>query len=217
MRRLVLPTLMLAGLAYVACGNDTGNSNNNNDAGSQLSDGEIAATLKASNDGEIQTSQLAADRAQSADVKSFAQDMITMHTQLNQQQQALQSQLGLTSTPGTSTAQVTAAAQQLVGQLTPLGGAGFDTAYVNGQVQLHQSTLTLIDGQFLPSVRNAQLRDMIQNTVRPMVQEHLTRAQALQATLGGDGGTGGRDGGTGGSDGGTDGGTGGTDGGSGGG
>jgi putative membrane protein len=186
-QRIVLSLSSLSLLLFAACGNDSGGSSN--DAGNRLSDQEIAATLKASNDGEIQTSQLADGRAQSADVQSFAQDMISMHGQLNQQQQTLLSQIGITPAPGATTVQVTTAAQQLAAQLTPLSGSAFDKAYIDGQVQLHQSTLNLIDQQFLPDVQNAQLKDAIQNTVRPMVQQHLDRAKSLQAALGGDAGT----------------------------
>jgi putative membrane protein len=121
---------------------------------------------------EIQSSPLAATRAQRAEVREFAQMLVTHHTQ--------------------TTAQLTAAAQASGGMpqpmLTPMQASmmqelqqapagGFDQAYLRQQVPAHEMALEL-HRDYAARGDTAALRTVAAAAV-PIVQQHLTRARQL--------------------------------------
>jgi putative membrane protein len=81
---------------------------------------------------------------------------------------------------------VMARGNMTVNMLTPLGGAAFDTAYVNSQVQMHGEALMLLEQRPIPSAQSAMLRSEL-TAIRASVVMHLAAARALQPP-GGDGG-----------------------------
>jgi putative membrane protein len=52
------------------------------------------------------------------------------------------------------------------------------------EVEYHQAVLDALDNLLIPGAQNAQLKELLQN-VRPAIDAHLTRARALQSSLGG--------------------------------
>ena len=60
--------------------------------------------------------------------------------------------------------------------------AAFDRAYMTGQVQAHQQTLTELQS-YQGMVQTPALRAMIEKAI-PAVQQHLERAQRIQGQLG---------------------------------
>ena len=61
--------------------------------------------------------------------------------------------------------------------------SAFDRTYIAGQVADHVRTLAIIDAS-MKVVQDQALKDMLQNTVRPMVVMHLQSAQAIQTRIG---------------------------------
>ena len=78
---------------------------------------------------EIQSSQLALQKAQNTDVRQFAQMMIDHHTQTTQQVTAAAQADGLTP----PVPQLEPHQAQMIAELQPLSGAAFDGAYVRQQ------------------------------------------------------------------------------------
>ncbi len=149
-----------------------------------LTDGGIAAILSAADQAEIQPSQLAQQRAQNAQVREFAQRMVTDHTALSDSLRALTQRQNITPQENALSRQLQAQTDSVRQRLQGLSGAEFDREYMQYMVQSHQMTLNTIDQRLLPSAQNPQLRTAIEQQVRPAVANHLRDAQQLQGTVG---------------------------------
>ena len=134
---------------------------------------EFAQTVANSDAFEIQSSQLAAQRAQRQDVKDFAATMVRDHTMTTQQLTALAPQINLTP----PTPQLDAAKQGQLDTLRGQNGAAFDTAYVDAQVAAHTEAVALFE-RYANGGEPGPLRDWANETL-PKLREHLTHVQAL--------------------------------------
>jgi putative membrane protein len=85
---------------------------------------------------EIKLGQMAADRAMSPEVKSFAQTMVTDHTQANQELLPLAQQLGVKEPKA-----LDAKHRALSNKLGRLRGAEFDRQYMKAMVDGHQEVV----------------------------------------------------------------------------
>lgn len=154
-------------------------------AGGQLTDANVAAVLSASDSGEIRPSQAAQQQAQNAQVKEYAQMMVTEHGMLEDSLRALTGRLGVTPAPNALSQQLRTQADSAMQALQGQTGANFDRAYMQWMVASHQATLTAIDSLLMPAIQNAEMRTAVQQQVRPRVEQHLQRAQQIQSSLGG--------------------------------
>jgi putative membrane protein len=66
--------------------------------------------------------------------------------------------------------------------MSGLTGAAFDRAYMDREVEYHQTVLDAIDQTLLPNVQNAELRALLEQT-RPAVASHLEMAKSIQTKL----------------------------------
>jgi len=140
------------------------------------------AMIGLSNGAEIQTSQIAEQKATSGDVRDFAKQMIKDHQDMQKEADELATKANLTPAPPPQADQKRAASDQMVQQLNGAAkGADFDRAYIEGQVQAHQQTLAELQ-QLQTSVDNADLKSLIEKAI-PKVQEHLEHAQKIQGGL----------------------------------
>jgi putative membrane protein len=151
-----------------------------------MSEPNVMSLVGMSNATEIQTSDIAQTKATNAQVKAFARDMIREHQAMQKQADQLATRLNVTPQPPAQAQQKQQMLDQMVQQLNSTAkGAEFDRAYMDGQVQAHQQTLTELQG-LQNSVQNAELRTLIQQAI-PKVEQHLQRAQTLQSNVGGAG------------------------------
>lgn len=149
-----------------------------------LSTPQIVEALSASDSAEIRPSQLAMQKSQNAEVKAYAQRMITDHGMLEDSLHALERQQNITPAPSPLSQQIDSQTQSMLQQLQGLSGAAFDQAYMQAMVQSHQAALNAVDTQLLPSAQDPQLRTALQQKVRPIIVAHLESAQAIQRSLG---------------------------------
>lgn len=154
-------------------------------AGGPLNDANVAAVLSVADSGEIRPSQAAQQQAQNAQVKEYAQMMVTEHGMLEDSLRALTGRLGVTPAPNAMSQQLRTQADSAMSALQGQTGAGFDRAYMQWMVASHQATLTALDTQLIPAIQNAEMRTAVQQQVRPKVEQHLQRAQQIQSSLGG--------------------------------
>jgi len=146
-----------------------------------LTDDQILADLSAANAGEIAAGKLAVDKASSADVKTFAREMITAHTKMQQDGEALAKKLNITP-KSTADDSFTKANDSTSARLQSAAkGAVFDTAYVNAQVAGHQMVLNFLR-RAESQASAADLKTAVTGA-QPTVQHHLDMATALQAKL----------------------------------
>ncbi|MBV9772750.1 MAG: DUF4142 domain-containing protein [Gemmatimonadetes bacterium] len=153
-------------------------------AGAALSDAQIAGVLSASDSAEINPSQLAMQKAQNAQVRAFAQQMVKDHGMLEDSLHAMAQQQNMTPATSPLSSQVQTAAQATMQSLQGASGAAFDRAYMDAMVQSHQMALNAVDTQLLPAAQNPQLKTALQQKVRPAVASHLQHAQQIQGSLG---------------------------------
>ncbi|HYI11628.1 MAG TPA: DUF4142 domain-containing protein [Thermoanaerobaculia bacterium] len=121
---------------------------------------------------EVQMGNLALQNAQSADVKAFAQRMVTDHSKANQELQELATVKGL-ALP----AELAGEPQQGLEHLATLSGAEFDKAYMQHMVADHGKAVS----QFQTASTSAQDADVKAWAAKtlPTLQEHARLAQEV--------------------------------------
>lgn len=156
-------------------------------AGGAMAGGAMAAPgalslVGVTNAGEIATSRIAEDKATSSDVRAFAHDMVQDHQAMQKEADELATRINVTPQPTDLARERQQAGEQAAQQLgSTAKGPAFDKAYIDAQVQAHQQAVQ--DLQALQSsTDNAEVRALAEKAI-PKVQDHLQRAQKLQATL----------------------------------
>ena len=155
----------------------------------QPTDANVAATLSMSDSAEILPSQVAQQKAQNAQVRDYAQMMVRDHGMLEDSLLALTRRIGLTPAPDAMSRQLKTQADSVTRALQAQTGAAFDQAYMQWMVLSHQTALNAVDQQLLPAIQNPELKNAVQQQVRPMIQQHLQQAQQIQSSLGAGGGS----------------------------
>jgi putative membrane protein len=126
---------------------------------------------------EMEASRLAEQRAQSAEVKRFAQRMLGDHEKTTGELKAMLPQLQGVSAQQMPT-RLDQQHQALVQQLQGAQGAEFDRLFVQQQVQSHQAAVDLFRA-YAQSGDDARLKQWASQTL-PSLEEHLREAQQLQ-------------------------------------
>lgn len=126
---------------------------------------------------EVEAGRLAVDKASRDQVRSFGQQMVTDHTQANQDLMALARQNGM-AVPAT----LRPDHQQQIQALSRASGAEFDRTYMVGQVTAHEEAVNLFS-----SAANATAPDMapfrsFAAQTLPILQNHLAMAQSMTGT-----------------------------------
>lgn len=121
---------------------------------------------------EIQSGQLAAQMSQNPAVRGFGNMLVAHHTHTTNQIAAAAQSAGLTPPPPALMPNHQAMLDQL-----RAAGPNFDMAFKDVQVRAHQEALTLhqnyASGGDVPALRT------VAAAAAPIVQQHLTAAQAL--------------------------------------
>lgn len=153
-------------------------------AAAPLTDANIAALLDEANAGDSAGGLLARTKGTKADVKAFGTLMMKDHHALRVLGINLAKKLNLTpvapandSLPG----KVKAAQDNLTSMDK---GAGWDKAYIDGEVATHQMVLGLIDAAQAAATA-PELKDLL-TKARPNIEMHLKRAQDIQGKLAAD-------------------------------
>lgn len=145
----------------------------------KLNDAQIMSVLSTANMGEITQGQIALQKAQRAEVRSFAQKMVTEHTANDQMGQALAARLGVTPQANPITMKLKKESDDVVMKLNKADAKDIDKDYIHSQVKVHKMVLETIDKKLLPSAQNAELRTLLTQT-RGAVAMHLQMAEQLK-------------------------------------
>lgn len=145
-------------------------------------DAQIAAIVVAANQVDVDAGKFAESRAENAQVKDFAQRMVTDHSAVNQQATALVTKLGIKPEESELSKSLKEQGKETLDKLRGLEGQEFDRAYIDHEVSYHQAVLDAIDQTLLPNTQNAELKALI-TKARPVIETHLQHAQQLQASL----------------------------------
>jgi len=142
-------------------------------------DPQIAHIVVTANQIDIDAGNLALKKTESAEVKEFANLMVTDHTGVNKQATELVGKLKVTPADNDTSKSLTKDAAANMKQLNMMKGNAFDKEYIDHEVKYHKLVLKTIDESLLPNAQNAELKDLIIK-VRPAIAAHLDHAIKLQ-------------------------------------
>ena len=147
-----------------------------------VTDAQIASIVVTANQVDIDAGKVGKEMASSADVKKFAEQMITDHTGVNKQAVELVTKLKVTPEDNPTSQSLKAGGEKNVANLKTLKGAAFDKAYIDHEVVYHQQVLDAVDKTLIPDAKNAELKALLVK-VRPAFVAHLEHAKHIQASL----------------------------------
>jgi putative membrane protein len=126
---------------------------------------------------EVETGKLAAEKASSADVKAFGQQMVDDHGEANQRLKSIADGQNLTL-PRTMNAKQQATYDMLKSKT----GAEFDKAYVDAMVKDHEEDVKAFQRE-ADKGKDEQIKAFAAQTL-PVIQGHLEKIKAIQSKLG---------------------------------
>ena len=122
---------------------------------------------------EVQMSSMAASKATNADVKSFANRMVTDHTKANDELKQLASTKGVTLP-----ADIGADEKKAMDAASAKSGKDFDKAYIDDMVKDHEKVVAAFEKES-KSAKDADLKAWVTKTL-PTLKEHLKLAKETQ-------------------------------------
>jgi putative membrane protein len=139
---------------------------------------DFVKTVAISDMFEIQAGQLAAQKAQNSDVKSFGQEMVDDHSKTSDDLKELIKDEDIkVEVP----AKLDEEHQTKLDKLKGLSGSQFDQTYVRTQVKAHEKAVSLFEA-YAADGENDDLKDWAEDTL-PKLKEHLAEANELIATV----------------------------------
>ncbi len=141
-------------------------------AADEMSAQEFIDNASAAGMAEIQTANLALEKAQSVEVKNFAKKIISDHTNINEELKKLAKKKAL---PLADEASMMDRVKEKA--LETREGESFDEGYINNQVSAHEEAVEL----FRNAAANVQDKDlnMFAKTRVPILEQHLKMARDL--------------------------------------
>lgn len=146
-----------------------------------LKDSQIDAILTEVNRSEIELGKKAMHEATHPRVKRFAALVVKQHSILQTELDKVAHQLALSPEASSLLSQLESDAEATRQNLGSLHGADFDTAYIDSQVKALQRVLGELNNRLLPQA--TRLKSLVTNSARPLIEEHLLKAQRIQKAL----------------------------------
>jgi len=171
---LLLAGLPLASYAAGTQGGMTSASTQSHAAAISHSDQQFMEKAAQGGLAEVQLGNLAAQKAQSPEVKQFGQRMASDHSKANDQlkQVASQKNVNLPTDMDSST-------KREFDKLQKLSGAQFDREYMKNMVSDHEKDIKEFKNES-KSAKDADLKAFVDKTL-PTLEDHLTQAKSAQA------------------------------------
>jgi len=142
-------------------------------------DGNVVEAITVANQGEVDYSQIAAEKATNPEVKSFAQMMVKDHGAMVESLKGLATRLNVTPAANDKANDLREETQKDINDLNGKAvGKDFDVEFMEEQVDIHQEKLDLLN-DLDTRTTNADLKAAIAEA-KPKVQAHLERAKAIK-------------------------------------
>jgi putative membrane protein len=148
------------------------------------SDPEIVGIVQTADQIDISHAKLALKKSSNPQVKDFANQMISDHTNLEKSVGDLTKKLGVSPAESDTSKQLKQRAEQETKKLNTLKGKDFDREYASHEIAYHQAVLDVAGKTLIPNAKNAELKSALEGAA-PLLQGHLQHAQQLQQSLGG--------------------------------
>jgi predicted outer membrane protein len=126
---------------------------------------------------EVALGRLAGSRADNAEVKNFAERMVSDHNDMNKEWVDLAQDNDMKVT-----VEFGPAGQQSIDRLEGLSGAAFDQAYMSEMIREHEQDLAALQ-RMATSARSSEVRQL-SSTGASTVREHLTLARQVGSQVG---------------------------------
>jgi putative membrane protein len=177
-----MKTLLLAGVALAFATAGYAQSQTTNTTQNQLNTNGTTLTSSGSEDiefmldaakgglAEVELGKLAAERAQSDEVRKFAQRMVDDHTKANEQLKQIAESKSIKLPTEVETKE-----QALMQRLEKLNGAMFDRTYMNAMVNDHVKDVNEFKRE-ANAGRDPQVKSFATSTL-PALEEHLQQAK----------------------------------------
>jgi putative membrane protein len=149
-----------------------------------INDAQVASIVVTANQVDIDAGKLAQSTSGNAEVKKFAERMITDHTGVNKSAVDLVTKLKVTPQDNPTSQSLKAGGESNLANLKTLKGAAFDKAYIDHEVVYHEQVLDAVDKTLIPSAKNEELKALLVK-VRPAFVAHLEHAKMIQSSMGG--------------------------------
>ena|ERR1051325_6215627 len=140
-------------------------------------DKKFVDTVAEGNAAEVALGQLGAQKATNADVKSFANRMVTDHGKANDELKQLATNKGVTALPTEPNKEH----QDVAAKLSKASGAAFDKDFMDGMVKGHEKVVALFEKES-KDAKDADLKAWVSNTL-PTIQDHLKMAKEIKGKL----------------------------------
>ena len=142
-------------------------------------DANVVDVLTVANQGEVDYSQIGAEKATRADVKKYAQMMVKDHGTMLEAVKSLATRLNVTPATNDKANDLKEENTKDINDLNAKTvGKDFDNEFMEEQVDMHQETLDLLN-DLDSRTTNADLKAAIAEA-KPKVQAHLDQAKALK-------------------------------------
>ena len=142
-------------------------------------DANVVDVLTVANQGEVDYSQIGAEKATNASVKQFAQLMVKDHGAMLDAVKNLATKLNVTPAANDKVNDLQKESQKDITDLNgKTVGKDFDKEFMDEQVDMHQETLDLLN-DLDSKTTNADLKAAIAEA-KPKVQAHLDQAKAIK-------------------------------------
>jgi len=146
--------------------------------GATLSDANVLAMLDIINLSEIDSSNLAKQKASTGEVKTFASLMLSEHTAMMQETRLLAQQINVDPQTPVLASIVGKRHQETMEELRRKSGGDFDQAYLNYQIKMHEQAIDLVENT-ADSVHDRRLQHHLKGTRQDLIT-HLSTASAIE-------------------------------------
>jgi putative membrane protein len=143
----------------------------------------VLSQMNVANTTEIQLSTLAGKKASSPQVKQIARKLVAHHSKNREEVRALAQKVNVNLVPARGGSVSSADSAAMPQDLQTLTGAEFDKAWLQYQINAHNTNIQRIQNQTLPSMQDPQVKAYLQKTLTAM-QGHLASLEQVEQQLG---------------------------------
>lgn len=145
-------------------------------------DANIGAIVLAADQIDIDYAKMALSKSKNADVRAFAEQMVTDHSAVQKSVVELAGKLHLTPVDNDTSNGLKKQSGETTAKLKSLSGAAFDKAYVDNEVAYHKAVTDVVSTVLIPNAQNAELKSALEGA-NPLFLGHLEHARKIQSTI----------------------------------
>ena len=148
----------------------------------ELNDLQMAHVAYVADNIDIRQAHLALALSDNADVRAFAETMISDHTAVNEQALALLQKLGAEPEDNFLSQSLMSDGAATMATLSALKGADFDKAYAANELAYHQAVNDIVANDFIPNVENAEVKALFEAGLE-IFKTHESHAEKMVGAL----------------------------------